>query len=156
MSVALWHTFGKTRFIVAKVLLLMSSLLPLLSDGDISPGVDADLDEEGVVPDVLALLEELVGHELGEAEAELVDLPAGALEVGPVGVGDEALDDVAGAPPVLGLVEQREADGVLEGPLQDGVVLAGQDLDVDGHVGALAAAVPVQEEGRLQLVAALK
>ena len=45
---------------------------------------------------------------------------------------------------------------MLERPLQDGVVLAGQDLDVDGHVGTLAAAVPVEEQGRLQLVAALK
>ena len=152
---ALNGQFGKTRFIVAAEVILLL-LLVLFSDGDVPPRVDADLDEEGVVLDVLALLEQFVRHELGEAEAELVDLPARPLEVGPVGVGDEALDDVARPPPVLGLVQQREAHRVLERPLEDGVVLAGQDLDVDGHVGTLAAAVPVEEQGRLQLVAALK
>ena len=131
------NIFGKTRFIVAVVI--------LFSDGDVPPRVDAHLDEERVVLDVLPLLEQLVRHELGEAEPQLVHLPARPLKVGPVGVGDEALDDVARPPPVLALVEQREADRVLEGPLEDGVELAGQDFDIDGHVGALAAAVAVDE-----------
>ena len=100
---ALNGQFGKTRFIVAAEVVILLLLLVLFSDGDVPPRVDADLDEEGVVLDVLALLEQFVRHELGEAEAELVDLPARPLEVGPVGVGDEALDDVARPPPVLAL-----------------------------------------------------
>ncbi len=73
----------------------------------------------------------------------------GPPEVWPAGVRDEGLHDVAGGPPVLGLVQQGEGDGVAEGPPQDGVELAREDLDVGREVAALAGAVAVEEQGGL-------
>ena len=57
-----------------------------------------------------------MGNKLGKAESQLVGLPAGPLEVGPAGVGDEGLDDVARHLAVVSLVQQGEAHRVLEGP----------------------------------------
>ena len=78
-----------------------------------------------------------------------LDRGRGPPEVWPAGVRDEGLDDVAGGPPVLGLVQQGEGDGVAEGPPQDGVELAREDLDVGREVAALAGAVAVEEQGGL-------
>ena len=47
------------------------------------------------------------------------------------------------------LVVEREADGVRERPLEQRVVVAGQQFDVNGHVRALARAVAVQKQRRL-------
>ena len=47
----------------------------------------------------------------------MVDLLVGALEVEPVGVGDEAPDNVAGTPLVFGVVKLKEAEVVLEGAI---------------------------------------
>lgn len=45
-----------------------------------------------------------------------------------------------------GLVVERERHGVRERPLQQGVVLAGQNFDVHGYVGSFAGTVAVQEQ----------
>lgn len=97
--------------------------------------------------------------ELGVAEAQgalvqRVAAAAGLLEVLPVGVGVEGLGDVLGfGERRVALVQDGESHLVGEGPLQQVVVLAGQHADVDGEVGALAAAVAVEEGRHLQLVA---
>lgn len=93
--------------------------------------VHGDLDEERVVPHVVALLEHLVRHEPREAEPEGVGLAAGPLEVLPGRVGHKALHDVARLLRDGRLVEQREGHCVREGPRQQRVVLPGQELDVD-------------------------
>lgn len=94
----------------------------------------------------MTLLGHLVGDEARKAKAQGVGLAARPLEVLPGRIGYEALDDVAGLLGDHGLVEDGEGDAVGEGPAQQGVVLARQDLYVDGDVGALAGAVAVQEE----------
>ncbi len=97
--------------------------------------------------------------ELGVAEAQgalvqRVAAAAGLLEVLPVGVGVEGLGDVLGfGKRRVALVQDGESHLVGEGPLQQAVVLSGQHADVDGEVGALAAAVTIQEGRHLQLVA---
>lgn len=97
--------------------------------------------------------------ELGVAEAQgalvqRVAAAAGLLEVLPVGVGVEGLGDVLGfGKRRVALVHDGESHLVGEGPLQQAVVLSRQHADVDGEVGALAAAVTVQEGRHLQLVA---
>jgi hypothetical protein len=120
------------------------------SDGDDLARVDLHPDEHRVILDEVALLGHFVGDEAGKAEAERVGLATRPLEVLPGRVGNEALDDVAGLLGDEGLVQQREGHAVGEGPTQQGVVLAGQDLYVDGDVGALAGPVAVQEQGSLQ------
>ena len=47
------------------------------------------------------------------------------------------------------LVVQRERHRVRERPAQQRVVLAGQDLYVDGEMGALAGTVTIQKQRRL-------
>lgn len=117
------------------------------------------LDEDAVVSDVVPLLDLLVRDELGVAKAQgalvqRVAAAAGLLEVLPVGVGVEGLGDVLGfGQRRVALVQDGESHLVGEGPLQQVVVLAGQHADVDGEVGALAAAVAVEEGRHLQLVA---
>lgn len=97
--------------------------------------------------------------ELGVAEAQgalvqRVAAAAGLLEVLPVGVGVEGLGDVLGfGKRRVALVHDGESHLVGEGPLQQAVVFSGQHADVDGEVGALAAAVAVEEGRHLQLVA---
>lgn len=97
--------------------------------------------------------------ELGVAEAQgalvqRVAAAAGLLEVLPVGVGIEGLGDVLGfGKRWVALVHDGESHLVGEWPLQQAVVLSGQHADVDGEVGALAAAVAVEEGRHLQLVA---
>ena len=97
--------------------------------------------------------------ELGVAEAQgalvqRVAAAAGLLEVLPVGVGVEGLGDVLGfGKRWVALVHDGESHLVGEWPLQQAVVLSGQHADVDGEVGALAAAVAVEEGRHLQLVA---
>lgn len=117
------------------------------------------LDEDAVVSDVVPLLDLLVRDELGVAEAQgalvqRVAAAAGLLEVLPVGVRVEGLRDVLGfGERRVALVQDGESHLVGEGPLQQVVVLSRQHADVDGEVGALAAAVAVQEGRHLQLVA---
>ena len=88
-------------------------------------GVRPDLDEQCIVLDVVTHAQHPMGHVLREPEAQLIRIRRLGLpvEVWPVGVGDEGLDDVDGAVPVRVLVEQGEGDGVLEGPLEDVVIL---------------------------------
>ncbi len=97
-----------------------------------------------------------MGDEFWETESKMIRFFGRPLEVCPRRIREEALDDVARVLPEIGLVEEGEADGVFEGPLQDAVVIPGQDLDVDGHVAVLPAAVAVQEEGSLDLVPVLR
>ena len=117
------------------------------------------LEEDGVVADVVPLLDLFVGDELGVAEAQgalvqRVARAAGLLEVLPVGVRVEGLGDVLRlGQRRVALVQDGEGHLVGEGPLQQVVVLAGQHADVDGQVRALAAAVAVEERRHLQLVA---
>lgn len=117
------------------------------------------LNEDAVVSNVVPLLNLLVRDELGVAEAkgalvQRVAAAAGLLEVLPVGVWVEGLCDVLGfGERRIALVQDGEGHLVGEGPLQQVVVLSRQHPDVDGQVGALAAAVPVQEGRHLQLVA---
>lgn len=117
------------------------------------------LDEDAVVSDVVPLLDFLVRDELGVAEAQgalvqRVAAAAGLLEVLPVGVRVEGLCDVLRfGERRVALVQDGERHLVGEGPLQQVVVLSRQDADVDGEVGALAAAVAVQEGRHLELVA---
>ena len=94
---------------------------------------------------------------MGNPEPERVRLlnSRGPGKVGPVGIGQERLDDVDGRLAFRGLVQKRETDGVLEGPLEDGVVLSRQDLDVDGHVRVLPGPVAVDKQRHLHFVAAL-
>ena len=118
-------------------------------------GIRPDLDVDGVVFDIVAEAEHPVGHKLGEPKAQLIGIShlAGPLEVGPAGVGDERFDNVDGALAVRVLVHQGEGDGVAERPLEDAVIVTGQNLDVDGEVGVLPAPVAAGEQGDLQLVA---
>ena len=58
-----------------------------------------------------------MGQKLGEAQPGLIDIHVGALKVEPVGVGDEAPDNVAGTPLVFGVVKLKEAEVVLEGAI---------------------------------------
>lgn len=117
------------------------------------------LNEDTVVSNVVPLLNLLVRDELGVTEAkgalvQRVAAAAGLLEVLPVGVWIEGLCDVLGfGQRWVALVQDGEGHLVGEGPLQQVVVLSRQHPDVDGQVGALAAAVPVQEGRHLQLVA---
>lgn len=88
------------------------------------------------------------------ALVQRVAAAAGLLEVLPVGVRVEGLGDVLGfGKRRVTLVQDGERHLVGEGPLEQVVILSGQDADVDGEVGALAAAVTVQESRHLQLVA---
>lgn len=117
------------------------------------------LDEDAVVSYVVSLLDLLVGDELRVAEAQgalvqRVPGAAGLLEVLPVGIRVERFSDVLGfGQRGVALVQEGESHLVGEGPLQQVVVLPGQHPDVDGQVGALAAAVAVEEGRHLQLVA---
>lgn len=117
------------------------------------------LDEDAVVADVVPLLDLLVRDKLGVAKAQgaLVQRVAAAarlLEVLPVGVGVEGLGDVLGfGKRRIALVQDGESHLVGEGPLQQVVVLSGQHADVNGEVGAFAAAVAIEEGRHLQLVA---
>lgn len=115
--------------------------------------VHGDLDEERVVPHIVALLEHLVRHEPWEAEPECVGLTAGPLEVLPGRVRHEALHDVARLLWDGRLVEQCEGHGVREGPRQQRVVFPGEELDVDGEVARLPRPVSVEEEGGHEAVA---
>lgn len=123
-------------------------------DGDDLAGVDFDAQEDGVFADKGSAVEQLVGDEPREAEAEGVRFGGWPLKVLPGGVGNEGFGNAALAAEGA-LLEEGEGDGVREGPLEQGVVLSGQDLDVDGHVGGLAGAVSVEEHRGLQLVAVL-
>lgn len=88
------------------------------------------------------------------ALVQRVAAAAGLLEVLPVGVRVEGLGDVLGfGKRWVALVQDGERHLVGEGPLEQVVVLSRQNADVDGEVGALAAAVTVQEGRHLQLVA---
>lgn len=116
-------------------------------------------EEDGVVTDVVPLLDLLVRDELGVAETQraLVQrVPAAArfLEVLPVGIRVEGLRDMLRfGQRRVALVQNGEGHLVGEGPFQQVVVLAGKHADVDGQMRALSAAVAVQERGHLQLVA---
>ena len=98
----------------------------------------------------MTLLDHFVGDEAWKAKAKGVGLAARPLEVLPGRVGYEALDDVAGLLGEERLVEECERDAVGEGPTQQRVVLARQDLYVDRDVRALAGAVAVQEQRGLE------
>lgn len=117
------------------------------------------LDEDAVVSDVVPLLDLLVRDELGVAEAQgalvqRVAAAAGLLEILPVGIRVEGLGDVLGfGKRWVALVQDGESHLVGEGPLQQAVVLSRQHADVDGEVGAFAAAVTIEKSRHLQLVA---
>lgn len=88
------------------------------------------------------------------ALVQRVAAAAGLLEVLPVGVWVEGLSDVLGfGKRRVTLVQDGKRHLVGEGPLKQVVVLSGQHADVDREVGALAAAITVQEGRHLQLVA---
>lgn len=116
------------------------------------------LDEDAVVSDVVPLLDLLMRDELRVAEAQgalvqRVSGAAGLLEVLPVGIWVECFSDVLGfGERGVALVQEGESHLVGERPLQQVVVLSGQHADVDGQVGAFAAAVAVEESRHLQLV----
>lgn len=116
-------------------------------------------EEDGVITDVVPLLDLLVRDELGVAETQraLVQrVPAAArfLEVLPVRIRVEGLGDMLRfGQRRVALVQDREGHLVREGPFQQVVVLAGQHADVDGQMRSLAAAVSVEESRYLQLVA---
>ena len=97
-------------------------------DGNISSRVDPYFDKERIVLDVFARRQEIVRHKLGKAKAELVGVTTRPLKVGPLRVRDEALDHVARLLPIRRLIQQGKTHSVLERPLEDGVVLAGQNL----------------------------
>lgn len=94
---------------------------------------------------------------VAEAQGALVQrVPgaAGLLEVLPVGIWVERFSDVLGfGERGVALVQEGESHLIGERPLQQVVVLSGQHSDVDGQVGAFAAAVAVEERRHLQLVA---
>lgn len=76
-----------------------------------------------------------------------------SLEVLPVGIWAEALDDVLGFGECwVALVQQCEGDAVRERPLQQAIILAWEQSDVDRQVGSFTTAVPVREDGHLETV----
>lgn len=97
-------------------------------------------EEDGVVTDVVPLLDLLVRDELGVAKAQraLIQRVSAAtwfLEVLPVGIRVEGLRDMLRfGQRRVALVQNGEGDLVGEGPLQQAVVLAGQHSDVDGQM----------------------
>jgi len=123
-------------------------------DGHYLAGIHLDAQEHGIALDEGSAVQQFVGDEAREAESKLIGLVRGTLEVLPGGIRHKGLRHASLA--TLGaLFEQREGDGVREGPLQQGIVLSGQDLYVDGHVGILAGTIAIEEHRGLQLVAIL-
>ena len=84
-------------------------------------GVRSDLDEEGVVLDVVTHLQHSMWHKLGEAKAKLVRVfhSARSAEVWPIWVRDERLYNVDGRVAVRVLVQQGERYSVFERPFED-------------------------------------
>ena len=114
-------------------------------DGHILSRIDAHFEEEEVVFDKLSLLEHFVRDETRETEAQRIGFARRPLEVLPRRVRNETLDDVARLVRIDRLVVQREADCVRKRPLEQSVVLARKDFDVNGHVTAFTRTVAVQK-----------
>ncbi len=118
--------------------------------------VGPNLEEERVVLDIVAQLKDAVRHKPGKSKSQLIRILASRRphEIRPLRVRNEGLDHVDGAAAIRILIEQREGDRMAKRPFKHGVrFAAGQDFDVDGHVAAFAAAVPIREQGGLQPVA---
>lgn len=117
------------------------------------------LKEDSIVANVVSLADLIMRDKLGVAEAQRalvqrVAAAAGLLEVLPVGIGVECLGDVLRlGQRRVALVQNGESHLVGKWPLQQVVILAGKNTDINGEVGALAATVAIEEGGHLQLVA---
>lgn len=100
--------------------------------------VNDDLDEDGVVPDVVERIEDLQLDEFLRAEASVpfADWPPQERLVLLAGVRFHRVGHVAARFRVLALIDQGEGDPVSERPGQQSVILAFADANEKRHVFA--------------------
>lgn len=139
----------------------LHSSLPTLNRHNLAR-IHFDTQKTRIILDELPTSHQLMRHKARKPETQRVRLRRRSLKISPRRIRHKRLGNaalraarMAAAVRIGALLEQRKRDRMLERPLQQRIVLAGQHLNVHGHVRALAGPVAVEEQRRLQLVPVL-